>query len=76
MAHLDQESHFCTQVCLFGREMAKIQPPTHTLAPTRFFCAEVFHISFLSILNHSKGGNGEVFFGDKVWQGMVGLTNG
>jgi len=37
---LDLESHFCTHVWVqppFGREMAQIQPPTHTADPIPFF---------------------------------------
>jgi len=37
---------------LFGREMATIQPPTHTADPIPFFGAEVFHMLFLTTLNY------------------------
>jgi len=62
---------------LSGREMAQIQPPTHTLDPKLInFYAEVFHMLFLTSLNHSKSKKDEVRFRDEIWPGMVGLTDG
>ena len=70
--------HFCTHVTIvrqFGREMAQIQPPTHTLDPKPiYFCAEVFHILLLTAQNRSKWKNLQVRFRDEIWPGMVGLT--
>ena len=54
--------------------MAQIQPPTHTLDPKLInFYAEVFHMLFLTSLNHSKSKKDEVRFRDEIWKGMVGL---
>ena len=72
------DMHFCTHVTIvrqFGREMAQIQPPTHTLDPKPiYFCAEVFHILLLTAQNRSKWKNLQVRFRDEIWPGMVGLT--
>ena len=38
---------------LSGREMAQIQPPTHTFDPKLiYFYAEVFHMFLITSLNH------------------------
>ena len=59
---------------LSGRELAQIQP---TLDPKLInLYAEVFHMFFITSLNHFKSKNVEVCFRDEVWLGMVGLILG